>query len=800
MREFIAVDLPADELADRLTMVGLEVEEVVRFGDELRDMRVGQIKTREKHPNADKLTLCTVSDGERDLQVVCGATNHQAGDKVALAYPGQRFLSLKTGEETKLTRAKIRGVESEAMMCSEVEVGLGEQASGIMILPPETPVGASFVEAMGLADAVFDIAVMPNRPDVASVIGVAREVAALLDLPMHDPDCSVEELGDRPTEQWAKIEIADADLCARYVGRVIDGVTIAPSPLWVRQRLMKVGVRAISNIVDVTNLVMMELGQPLHAFDYRRIAKGHIIVRRARAGEKMTTLDGQERVLDDQMLLITDPNGPIALAGVMGGANTEIEPDTTTILLESAWFEPGCIRRTSRRLGLPSESSYRFERGVDPQLQAKAAARAAKLMVELGGGRVMPGALDVVAKQAAPRRVKVRTPRVNLVLGTALSQGEVETMLKRMQLPVVESRQNETVVENPSYRVDLDREIDYIEELARLYGYDHIPTPVSSTKIVAHETSIGERLESATRNVLTGFGFYEIINCNLISDKTASAVGELFFDTPVQPVRVLQAKSADLVNLRATLLTGMLETLARNHRQRRPDLELFEIGQVHLPGDGGRPVERAMLSLGLSGRCDDEGWDVRPPEVDFFDLKGTIEGHLKALGVETVTFTASSNRLLMPGQCASVSVEGTVLGLCGRLSSAAAQAFELDAAAYVAEFDLEALASVAQFKGRYEPLPVYPGTRRDVALVVPEATPYEAVRQAIDSVEVPILRDYRLFDLYRGEQVGGGRKSLALAFEYRSDMGTLTDKQVEKAHAQIKKALIDHLECEIRES
>ena len=800
LKEFVDVDLPAEELADTLTMAGLEVEELVRIGDELRDMRVGQIKTSGKHPNADKLTLCTVFDGERDLQVVCGATNHKAGDKVALAYPGQRFVSLKTGEETTLTKAKIRGVESEAMMCSEVEVGLGEEASGIMILPAETPVGARFIDVMRIADAVFDVAVMPNRPDVASVIGVAREVAALFDLPMCEPDCSVKEAPDKPVAQWARIEILDPDLCARYVGRVIDGVTVGPSPLWVRQRLLKVGIRAISNVVDVTNLVMMELGQPLHAFDYRRIKDGHIIVRRARAGEKMTTLDGQERVLDDQMLLITDTSGPIALAGVMGGASTEVESDTKTILLESAWFEPGCIRRTSRRLGLPSESSYRFERGVDPQLQAKAAARAAQLMVELGGGRVMPGALDVVAKRFAPQRVTVRTPRVNLVLGTELSQGEIETMLRRMQFPIAESRAGETVVESPSHRVDLEREIDYIEEIARLYGYEHVPTPVSSTRIVAHETSVGERLEAATRNVLTGLGFYEIINCDLISDKTASAVGDLFFETPVKPVRVLQAKSADLINLRTTLLSGMLETIARNHRQRRLDLKLFEIGRVHLPGEGGRPVERARLSLGLSGRRDGEGWDVRPPEGDFFDLKGAIEAYLQSLGGESVTFAEASNRLLVPGQCASVSVDGVVLGLCGCVSVAGAEAFELEATAYVAELDFEALGRAARFAGRYEPLPVYPGTRRDVALIVDEATPYEAVRRAIELVPEPILRGYRLFDLYRGEQVGAGRKSLALAFEYRSDTGTLTDREVEKAHARIKKALIDRLKCEIRES
>ncbi len=812
LREFVDVDLPAEALADRLTMAGLEVEELVRVGEELRDMKVGEIKTCEKHPNADKLTLCEVFDGERTLQVVCGATNHTAGDKVALAYPGQRFVSLKTGEETVLKKTKIRGVESQAMMCSEVEVGLGEEAvdrvdeAGIMILPEEAPVGASFVEAVGLADVVFDIAVMPNRPDVASVIGVAREVAALFDLPMREPDCSVTEDGKRPVEKWAKIEILAPELCSRYVGRIIDGVTIGPSPPWLRQRLMKVGIRSISNIVDVTNLVMMELGQPLHAFDYATIRDGHIIVRRARTGETMTTLDGQERVLDEEMLVIADPSGAIALAGVMGGANTEVEPETATVLLESACFEPGCIRRTSRRLGLPSESSYRFERGVDPGLQARAAARAAQLMAELAGGRVMPGALDVVAKEFEPQRVTVRTRRINLMLGTELSQGEVETMLRRMQLPIVEvrpsvgSRGGETVVENPSYRVDLEREIDYIEEVARLYGYDNVPTPVSSTKIVPHEESVGERLELISKNVLTGFGFFEIMNCNLISDKTASAVGELLFDAPAQPVRVLQAKSADLINLRQTLLAGMLETIARNHRQRRLDVKFFEIGRVHLRDRSGKPLERTMLSLGLSGKRDGDAWDLRPAEVDFFDLKGSIEGYLKAVGVDAVSFAPASNRLFMPGQCASVAAGDVALGLCGRVSAEAAVAFDLEAPAYVAEFDLETLAGSARFVGEYEPLPVYPGMRRDVALIVSEATPFEAVLRVVESVKVPILRGVRLFDLYRGEQVGAGRKSLALAFEYRSDAGTLTDKQVEKAHARIRKVLLEKLDCEIREA
>ncbi len=805
LREFVEVGLPAEVLADRLTMAGLEVEELVRVGEDLGAMRVGQIKTCGKHPNADKLTLCEVFDGQRTLQVVCGATNQKAGDKVAVAYPGQRFVSLKTGEETVLKTAKIRGFESQAMMCSEVEVGLGEDAAdrvgeaGIMILPEETEVGASFVEAMGIADAVFDIAVMPNRPDVASVLGVAREVAALFDLPLREPDCSVTEAGTKPVEKWAEVEILAPELCSRYVARIIDGVTVGPSPLWVRQRLMKVGVRAISNIVDVTNLIMMELGQPLHAFDYATIKDGHIIVRRARAGETMMTLDGQERALDEEMLVIADASRAIALAGVMGGENTEVEAHTTTVLLESACFEPGCIRRTSRRLGLPSESSYRFERGVDPGLQARAAARAARLMAELGGGAVMPGAVDVVARPVESQRVTVRTERVNRVLGTELSHGEIETMLRRMRFHVVGSGDGETVVENPSYRVDLEREIDYVEELARLYGYEHIPTPVSSTKIVPHEESAGERLETFSKNVLTGFGFFEIINCNLISDKAAGAVGELFFDSPVEPVRVLQAKSADLVNLRPTLLAGMLETIARNHRQRRLDVKLFEIGRVHLAGRDGTPVERVAVSLGLSGKRDEESWARRSGDADFFDLKGAIEGYLDAAGVGAVSFVPERNGLFMPGQCASVRAGDAVLGLCGRASTAAAAAFDVGAPAYVAELDLEALARLARFVSEYEPLPVYPGTRRDIALVVSEATPFEAVLEALESVKVPILRGVKLFDCYRGEQVGAGRKSLAFSLEYSSAAGTLTDKQVEKAHARIRKALLEKLECEVRE-
>jgi len=717
-----------------------------------------------------------------------------------LAYPGQRFVSNKTGEETVLKKAKIRGSESQAMMCSEVEVGLGEDSSGIMILPESAEVGARFIEALGLADAVFDIAVMPNRPDVTCVLGVAREVAALFDVPLREPDMSVEETGGRPTAEWAKIEIAAPDLCFRYVGRIIDGVKIGPSPSWLRRRLMKVGVRSINNIVDVTNLVMMELGQPLHAFDYATIADGHIIVRRAGAGEKMTTLDGQARVLDEQMLLITDPSGPIALAGVMGGEHTEVESATTTVLLESACFEPGCIRRTSRRLGLPSESSYRFERGVDPGLQARAAARAAQLMVELAGGCVMPGAIDVVARECAPQRVTVRTERINRVLGTELSQSEVETMLGRMRLPIVGSADGETVVENPSYRVDLEREIDYVEEIARLYGYEHVPTPISSTKIVPHHEGLGERVEAVSKNVLTGFGFFEIINCNLISDRAVSSVAELFFDPPVEPVRVLQAKSADLVNLRPTLLSGMLETLSRNHRQRRFDVKFFEIGRVHVPGADGGPSERAMLSLGLSGTREQASWDLRSAEVDFFDLKGAIEGYLESLGIDSVSFDASDNRLFMPGQCARIGVGETVLGLCGRVSAVAAGAFDLEVPVYVAELDLAALGSLVRFGCEYEAPPVYPGTRRDIALVVSEATPFEAVLGVIETVKVPILCGVRLFDLYRGEQVGDGRKSMALAFEYRSDTGTLTDKQVEKAHGKIRRALKESLECEIREA
>jgi phenylalanyl-tRNA synthetase beta chain len=793
LNEMVETGLSPEELAEKLTMAGMEVEKIERPGEKLNNVVVGKVLSVERHPNADKLTVCRVDSGQGELQIICGAPNVRAEAKVALGLVGAVLAG-----GNRLRNVRIRGVESQGMICSEAELELGDDAAGIIILPEELELGQSLASALGLDDAILVIDVMPNRPDCLSTLGIAREVAAVLDKEIPTVSPEIVEV-DEPASQSSSVETRDFELCPRYCARILTGVKIGPSPEWLKRRIELCGARSINNIVDATNYVMMEMGQPLHAFDLEKLTEKRIVVRGASQGETIVTLDGEERRLSPHMLVIADARRPVAIAGVMGGANTEVDEQTTSILLESAYFNPSSIRRTSRELGLSTEASYRFERGADPEAQALAATRAAELMRQLAGGEVKQGVIEAASGIPARPEVRVRYSRINLVLGTSLSDNDIGNTFSRLGVELVGKDRDALVLKPPSFRRDLSTEIDFIEEVARIYGYDRIPMPVTRAKVGTARRDPWQTFETLSKNVLTGLGFFEIISSDLISEQQCDLIADLLFDSPVEVLRVLNPVSAEKDVLRPTLLHGVLECLARNRSQNQECLRLFEIGRIRRWSQQNQATERPSLCLGMSGLSQQPSWDSSPREVDFYDVKGVVETYLSVLGIGQIAFRPMERPLYQRGRSASVSAKGSEIGHMGELSSLACRTSDLKAPAVVCELDAEALVELMDFSIHFKKLAVFPGSSRDISIIVDETVTYEEVTTILERNRPKILESMEIFDVYRGEQVGAGKKSMAFSLRYRSKHGTLTDEEVEAAHSAIKKALTEQLACEIRE-
>ena len=793
LNEMVETGLSPEELAEKLTMAGMEVEKIERPGERFNNVIVGKVLSVDRHPDADKLSLCRVDSGQGELQIICGAPNVRAGAKVALGLVG----AVLSGG-SRLRKVRIRGVESEGMICSEMELGLGEDAEGIIILPDELEVGRSLASAVGLDDAILVIDVTPNRPDCLSILGIAREVGAILDKEVKPLPSEIVE-SEAPSSDYTSVETRDFDLCPRYCARVLTGVKVGPSPAWLKNKIELCGVRPINNIVDVTNYVMLEMGQPLHAFDLEKLLERRIVVRTAFSGETIVTLDGEERRLSPDMLVIADAHRPVAIAGVMGGANTEVDEATASLLLESAYFTPASIRRTSRDLGLSTEASYRFERGADPQAQALAATRAAELMRAIAGGEAKKGVIDVSKGVPVTQEVRVRHRRVNVLLGTSLPDGEIEGIYTRLGIHIVRKEGDEVVLTPPSFRRDLAGEIDFVEEVARIYGYDRIPMAVTRGKVGTARRDPWQTLEDLTKNVLTGFGFFEIISSDLISERHCSRIVDLLFDSPIEVLRVLNPVSAERNVLRPTLFHGLLECLARNQTQRRESIRLFELSRIHCRDEKGEPIEEASLCLGMAGASEEAFWDCGPRQVDFYDMKGVVEAYLSRLGVGEVSYRPVEKPLFHRGRTAVVEVKGKELGIVGELSDSACVVFDLKPRVVACELDAEALVGLMDFSVKFKKLPVFPGSSRDIAIMVDESVTYEQVVAALTRKRPEILQSIEVFDIYRGDQIGAGKKSMAFSLNYRSEFGTLTDEEVEAAHSAIKLALTKELACEIRE-
>lgn len=843
LRQYVDFTWSPEDLTERLTMLGLEVEGVEKRAGEFEGIVVAEVITRDKHPNADKLSVCRVRDGQGERQIVCGASNFQPGDKVPLILPGAA-LPARPGEAPFVIKVgKIRGIESHGMMCSPKELGLAEDAAGLMILRPGARVGQPFAEHLGRAgsEVIFDLEITPNRPDLNSVIGIAREIAALTGNPLRLPELPAAPAtgsGAVPrADELVAVRLEDAELCPRYTARVIRGARIGPSPDWLRRALELVGLRSINNVVDATNYVMLECGQPLHAFDYHLVAKANdgrptIVVRRAREGEPFTTLDGQRHTLSPENLLIADPEKGIALAGVMGGLNSEIQETTQDVLLESACFHPVNIRRTSKALGLRTDASYRFERGADPGGTDWASRRCAQLILETAGGQLADGVVDAQPQPFEPRQITLRHEKVNALLGIELKAAEIEYYLGQLGLKLVGRKPRPVdapaaaepaTFRIPTWRVDLKREADLIEEVCRLHGVEKIPaTPPQGCRGANEHDAVHDQLDEA-RRLLTGLGLDEAQGQTLISGAVAlrlwagddapaadAAPGTTPAGQPGEPteagaarvVRLANPLSADMDVLRPSLLPGLLDALQHNVSRKSPDIALFEIGRVFLPG-GEHPVEGRRLAVALTGRRHPAFWSGTEREANFdaFDLKGVIETFLDGFGLRGVAHVRRAAPTSLFIESATITLSGRVfLGEWGQAQPVVARQYDLREPVFLAELDLDQLLARRNVTRSFRALPVYPAIRRDVAMWVPEETTHEAVLAAVKQARTPNLESVELFDVFRGRNVPAGQKSLAYAFLYRGGDRTLTDSEVNAAQDKLVSVLKDRLRATVREA
>jgi len=774
LQDYVDITLPLTELAERLTMSGTEVSSIQTIGQSWQDIVVGQVVALDPHPNADRLKLATIDLGGERPTVVCGAPNVVIGIKVAFAREGAQLIDPGNGQMFRLKAAKIRGVVSKGMACSEKELGISDDHTGIMILPQDAPVGLPLAEYLG--DTILDLEVTPNRPDCLSMLGIAYEIAALTGQPIKPPGLEYPEPGPA-IGYLASVEIADPDLCSRYCASLISGVKIKDSPRWMQQRLLAYGMRPINNIVDITNFVMLEYGQPLHAFDFRQLRKGKIIVRRARQGEVMISLDGAERPLAPHMLVIADAEVPVALAGVMGGAESEVTPGTTTILLESANFNPQSLRRTSAELKMRSEASLRFERGLNPDLTVPTLRRATQLMVELGGGKAASGILDVYPGRKELQPLSLPLSEIKRLLGIDLDSERVVKVLTDLGFSC-QDRGTELLVGSPYWRSDIKQKEDLVEEVARIIGYEHIPTTILSGSPPPQSPSPLLDLKDEVRDILVACGFQEVITYSIVSSQSLSKAG-----VASEPLRLANPLNIGQDCLRTSLRPTLLSTLAANLRYQDQSTALFEAGRVYLPREKELPREQEMVTGLMCGSRSKLSWLGDGGESNFFDAKGVVETVLARLGI-AVRFEPVNDPALYPGRCAAITASGELLGVVGQLQPTMAEAFELGGfPVYLFELDLEKLLVLIPGQRRYQPLSRFPAVMRDLALVVDVGLPHERIEQILKSS--PLVSQVTLFDLYSGEQVPAGKKSLAYHLVYQSPEHTLNDAEVDQTQQQL---------------
>ncbi len=791
LQEYIDITLPPADLASRLTMAGTEVKGLQVIGGSWGHIVIGQITAINPHPNADRLSLATIDLGTEQQTVVTGAPNLRLGDKVAFAHVGAQLIDGHSGQAFRLKPAKIRGVVSNGMACSEKELGISDSHEGIMVLPAEASIGIPLADYLG--DTIFDLDITPNRPDCLSIIGIAREVATLTGQGLHLPEVRYDEAA-YPIDQQISVEIVAPDLCPRYCASLITGVKMADSPRWMQQRLLACGMRPINNIVDVTNYVMLEYGQPLHAFDYHKIKGKKIIVRRATSGEAIVTLDEEKRALSEDMLVIADEERAVAIAGVMGGADSEVTEQTTSILLESANFNPASIHHTGNTLRLPSEARMRFERGISPELTIPALKRATQLIMQLAGGEVAKGFVDAYPGKLDQEPVLLPMSEVKRLLGVEFSLDQIVETLTSLGFNC-EVKASEVLVTVPYWRSDIHQAVDLIEEVARIIGYDEIPTTMLSQPLPRQNPEPILSLKQEISRSLAGYGFQEVITYSLTSLEMLNKLSPDSHPVGPVPLRVANPMTADQEYLRPNLRPNLLAALSANQKHEDGSIRLFELGKVYLPRPKDLPDEPEVLCGILSGTRFEKWWQGGDGLLDFYDAKGVVESLLNQLAVE-VSFEECHDESLHLSRQVAIVIGGSSLGVVGELHPKVAEAFEISGAVYLFEIDVAALLPFTIGHKMFQPIPRFPSIVRDVALVIDVGTSHREVQDIIKSF--PLVNRVALFDVYTGEQVPPGKKSVAYRIVYQSPTHTLTDEEVNQVQQQILSKLSRELGATLR--
>lgn len=784
LKDYAEVNVDPHTLGDKLTLSGSALEEVIIQGDNIKNVVTCKIKKIEKHPDADRLSVCQVDIGTEEIQIVTAATNMKEQDIVPVALHKSIL-----ADGTEIKKGKMRGVVSNGMFCSEEELGIAgdEPVHGLMILPADAPIGMDIKEYLGLNKAILDFEITSNRPDCLSIVGMARETAATLRTFYKMPNFNYEAKCSSNINDELKVEVKD-ELCRRYMAKGVKNVKVKPSPGWMQERLLEAGVRPINNIVDITNFVMLELGQPMHAFDARQIESKTIVVERALDGEKFTTLDEIERELDSSILMIKDGSKSVAIAGIMGGLNSEIQDDTTEVIFESANFEGTNIRVSSKKLNLRSESSSRFDKDIDPNLAKLAIDRACALICELGCGEVMEGTIDVYNSVKEESSITVDSKWINKFLGTDISKEEMKEALDSLDLKT-KLNGNDLNITIPTFRIDIAIKEDIAEEVARIYGYDKIPTTIFKVATEREPKYKNDILTDVVIETMIGSGVNQSISYSFVSPKVFDKVNIPADSKLRNVVKIKNPLGEDYSVMRTTTLPSIMESLGRNYSRNNDYVRLFEIGRTYIPNEDQTklPTEKNVLTIGIYGDC------------DYLDLKGIVENVIDGLGITKAKYVRESeNPSYHPGKTASLMVRNKKVGVFGEIHPDVTESYGIDVDCYVAELDLDVLFEASSTTKTYKPLPKFPAVTRDIALLCDDSILVAEIEETIRKAGGNLVEKVQLFDIYKGAQIPEGKKSIAYAIAYRDEKKTLEDKDIAKVHDKILKALEHKLGAVLR--
>lgn len=785
LKDYVEINVSPKELGDKLTLTGSQLEELIVQGDTIDKVVTGKITQIVKHPDAEKLSICQVNIGSEEIQIVTAATNMKEQDIVPVALHGSTL-----ADGTKIKKGKLRGEVSNGMFCSEEELGIAgdEPVHGLLILPADTVLGADIKDVLRLNKAILDFEITSNRPDCLSIVGMARETAAALRTTYKMPNLEYKISNSANIADELKVEIKD-ELCSRFMARGIKNVKIKPSPGWMQERLLEAGIRPINNLVDITNFVMLEIGQPMHAYDKREITTNKIVVERAKAEEKFTTLDEVERVLDDTTLCIKDSDTTIGLAGIMGGLNSEIKEDTTEVIFECANFDGTNIRVNSKKLNLRSEASSRFEKDIDPNLAEIAINRACSLICELEAGDVMEGTVDIYPKKKEAGKVVVDSKWVNSFLGTDISKEEMKRCLDSVDL-FTEIDGDNLVVTASTFRVDIAIREDIAEEIARIYGYDVIPTTIFSASTDREPRYRKGVLDNRVVMLATGSGLNQSISYSFVSPKVFDKIN-LPEDSELRNVvKIKNPLGEDYSVMRTSTLPSMMESLGRNYSRNNSYVRLFEMGKVYIKNEEENklPAEKNILTIGMYGDC------------DYLDLKGAVENIVEGLGIKNSKYERESENVSYhPGKTAKLVIGKNVVGTLGEVHLAVSENYGLDVPCFVAELNLDSLYESSNMDKKYKALPKFPAVTRDIALLVEDAVLVQEIDETIRKAGGNLVEKVELFDIYKGKQIPEGKKSIAYAIAYRDENKTLKDEDVNKVHEKILRSLEYKLGATLRD-